>query len=70
MNDERVLVMHENIHLKINGCESIEIPKKNSCLNFLALPHVRDTGIFSQLFVFFFSQEKEKHVFYFVLKLC
>ena len=31
-----------------------------------ALPHVRDDGIFSQLFVFFSNQEKEKQVFYYV----
>ena len=36
----------------------------------LALPHVRDAGIFFQLIVFFFSQEKENQVFYFMLKLC
>ena len=63
MNDERVLVMHENIQLKINGCQSIEIPKKNSCLNFLALSHVRDTGIFSQLFVFFSVKRKKNTCF-------
>ena len=40
----------------------------------LTLPHIRDAGIFSQLIVFFvcffFGREKEKQVFYFILKLC
>ena len=36
----------------------------------LALSHMRDARIFSQLVVFAFSQEKEKQVFYFIIKLC
>ena len=35
-----------------------------------ALPHVRDAGIFLQLFILVFSQEKEKAVVYFIFKFC
>ena len=38
-------------------------------LGILALPHVRDAEIISQLLVFFFSQEKEKQVFHFKVML-
>ena len=33
-SDDTVLVMHENICQKINGCQSIEIPATEQCISF------------------------------------
>ena len=48
------------------------VPGASACERggILALSHIRDARIFSQLVVFAFSQEKEKQVFYFIIKLC